>query len=83
MNRKKLYSISEAAEQSGLSIKRVRRYADAGMLPGVEKVVHGDRVYRHFTELDISMLRLIKKYRDQGYYLKPAVNLAKQELSGK
>ena len=83
MIRKKLYSIREAAELSGLSIKRVRRYADAGMLPGVERVIHGDRVYRHFTKLDISMLRLIKKYRDQGYYLVPAVKLAKQELSVK
>ena len=83
MNQRKTLSIKEAATLSGLSIKQVRRYSDADLLPGVIKIQHGDRVYRHFTELDISMLRLIKKYRDQGYYLMPAVKLAKQELSGK
>lgn len=46
------------------------------------KIQHGDRIYRHFTELDISMLKLIKKYRDQGYYLTPAVKLAEKKLSG-
>jgi DNA-binding transcriptional MerR regulator len=80
MRKRKLYSISEATELSGLSIKRVRRYADANLLPEVERVIHGDRVYRHFTKLDLSMLKLIRKYRDQGYYLKPAVKLTKKDL---
>lgn len=83
MNQKKLYSISEIANLSDLSIKQVRRYADADLLPGVIKIQHGDRFYRHFTHRDLDMLRLIKKYRDQGYYLVPAVKLANQELSGK
>ncbi len=80
MNKRKLYSIREAADLSSLSIKRVRRYADANLLPEVERVIHGDRIYRHFTELDLSMLKLIKKYRDQGYYLKPTVTLARKDM---
>jgi len=76
----RVYSIIESSHLSGLSIKRVRRYADADLLPEVERVIHGDRVYRHFTELDLSMLKLIKKYRGQGYYLKPAVTLARKDM---
>ena len=84
MNQRNTFSIRVAATLSGLSIKQVRRYADAKMLPGVIKIQHGDRFYRHFTDRDVNMLRLIKKYRDQGYCLMPAaVKLAKQELSGK
>jgi len=83
MDKRETYSIKEAATFSGLSIKQVRRYSDADLLPGVIKIQHGDRIYRHFTELDLNMLRLIRKYRDQGYYLAPAVKLAKQELAGK
>lgn len=82
MDKMKTVSIREAATLSGLSIKRVRRYSDADLLPGVIKIQHGDRFYRHFTDRDVSMLRLIKKYRDQGYYLMPAVKLAEKELSG-
>ena len=83
MNQRKTYSIKETAALSGLSIKQIRRYSDADLLPGVIKIQHGDRFYRHFTDRDVDMLKLIKKYRDQGYYLMPAVKLAKQELSGK
>ena len=80
MKKRQLYFISGAADLYGLSVKRVRRYVGDDLLLEVERVIHGDRFYRHFTELNLSMLKGIKKYRDQGYYLKPAVTLARKNL---
>lgn len=57
------YSIGELARLSGVSVRRIRFYADRGLLPPATRTLAG---YRVFTDLDVAKLHLIGALRAAG-----------------
>ena len=65
-------SIGEAARLTGASIKQIRSWSDKGYLPELERVICGERSYRHFREADLEIIKAIKGYLVEGFTLKAA-----------
>jgi DNA-binding transcriptional MerR regulator len=65
----KLYTIGEIANRSGVPVKTIRHYSDAGVLPPSAKSEAG---YRLYSEADRSRLELIRTLRAAGFGL-PAI----------
>ena len=57
------FSISQVAEQTGLSIHTLRYYERAGLITGVERADNGHRCY---TEADVVWLEFLKRLRATG-----------------
>ena len=65
----KLYTIGEMSKRSGVPVKTIRHYSDAGVLPPSQKSEAG---YRLYSEADRSRLELIRTLRAAGFGL-PAI----------
>ena len=61
------YSISQAAERSGLSIHTLRYYEKEGLLPFVRRTQAGNR---KFEESDLDMLSLINCLKSTGLQIR-------------
>lgn len=59
--------ISEAADQSGLSVDTIRFYERSGLLPPIER---GPDRQRRFSALDVEWLILLASLRDTGMPMK-------------
>lgn len=57
-------NISEAAEKSGVSAKRIRHYETIGLLGDLSRTESG---YRQFSEVDVQNLIFIRHARDAGF----------------
>ena len=57
-------SIGEAARESGVSIKMIRHYEAAGLLPKAERTFGN---YRLYGNNEIQLLRFIKRARALGF----------------
>ncbi len=62
----KLYTIGEMSRRSGVPVKTIRHYSDAGLLPPSAK---SDAGYRLYSEADRSRLELIRTLRAAGFGL--------------
>lgn len=62
--REGLYSIGQAAEQAGVSVKMVRYYESIGLVPRASRTQGG---YRLYTENDIHQLVFIRRARALGF----------------
>ena len=69
------YGIGDTAEMTGVSQKQLRSW-EGKHIPQPERVVCGERAYRRYTEDQIKLIRKIKQYRDEGYTLQSASEMA-------
>ena len=72
------YSIGEASRLSGVSVRRLRFYADEGLLPPAGRTESG---YRVFTDSELVRLDLICRLRDAGIDLDTIRNVLSRDLS--
>lgn len=72
------YSIGEAARLCGISVRKLRFYADQGLLPPAGRTASG---YRVFTDAELVRLDLIRSLRDAGLGLDAIREVLSQELS--
>lgn len=63
------YTIGQVSRLSGISVRRLRFYADEGMLPPAGRTAGG---YRVFTDADLVRIDLIRALREAGIGL-PAI----------
>lgn len=78
MKTQRTYSIGEAARLSGVSVRRLRFYADEGLLPPAGRTGSG---YRVFTDSEIVRLDLIRCLRDAGLDLATIREVLARDLS--
>ena len=64
---KHIYTVGDLAKRCGLTARRVRFYADAGLLPPVAR---GENGYRQFGPEDVARLTLIRTLRRMGLPLR-------------
>ncbi|GAA0238150.1 hypothetical protein GCM10009539_24280 [Cryptosporangium japonicum] len=63
-----LYSIGELARRTGLSVRTIRFYADAGVVPATTRSGAG---YRQYDADAVARLELVRTLRDLGLALTP------------
>jgi len=76
--KQRTYSIGEASRLSGVSVRRLRFYADKGLLPPAGRTESG---YRVFTDDELVRLDLIRCLRDAGLGLDAIREVLSHELS--
>lgn len=62
-----MLSISQAAKETGLSVKSIRHYEEIGLISSPPR---GDNDYRYYPEPLIKQLLFIKGTKDAGFNLK-------------
>jgi DNA-binding transcriptional MerR regulator len=73
----KLYTIGEMSRRSGVPVKTIRHYSDAGVLPPSAKSEAG---YRLYSEADRSRLELIRTLRAAGFGLPAIEGMLRREV---
>lgn len=71
------YSIGKLAELTGIPVKTIRFYSDAGVLPAPERTAAG---YRRFTDEHRAHLELVRTLREIGVDLATIRSLGHREL---
>jgi DNA-binding transcriptional MerR regulator len=74
------YGIGETVEKTGITHKQLRYWEAQDYIPAPERIVCGDRAYRRYSECQIILLQLIRKYLDKGYGIKGAARNARRKL---
>lgn len=72
------YTIGEASRLSGVSVRRLRFYADEGLLPPSARTESG---YRIFTDADLVKLDLISALREAGLGLEAIRRVLSRRLT--
>lgn len=72
------YTIGQVAKLSGIPVRRIRFYADHGLLPEASRTESG---YRLFDQTDLTKLELIRALRKAGIGLEPIRAVLSQERS--
>ena len=73
------YLIGQVSEITGVSQKCIRSWEE--FLGNVARITCGKMEYRYFTEKQLELIREIKRFLDNGFKLKFAVERAKESLS--
>ena len=76
------FSISQVSQKTGVSKNRIREWHAKGFLPDVQSISVGSRLHRRFSEEDVTLIKMINEYQNQGYLLGTAANKARQENGG-
>lgn len=74
----KTYTIGELARLSGCAVRKIRFYADRGLLPPLGRTLGG---YRVFTDADVARLDLIRALREAGIGLEAIAKILARRLS--
>lgn len=61
------YTISQAAELSGISAKMIRYYEKVGLLPTARRTTSG---YRYYSKEEVHTLEFVRHSRDLGFSVK-------------
>ena len=75
------YSIGDVSKETGVSQKQIRDWHAKGLIPEPVRIKCGKRAYRRFSWNHLQIIRLIKKYKEQGFTLRAAAKKAVQEMS--
>ncbi|ELT51227.1 Cu(I)-responsive transcriptional regulator [Brucella intermedia] len=57
-------NIGQASNESGVSAKMIRYYEQIGLIPKADRTESG---YRDYSDIDVHMLRFIRRSRDMGF----------------
>ncbi len=79
----KKYSIGDSAKKIGVTVKQIRNWEERGYIPKATRIVCGERSYRAFSEDDLTAIKAMKSYLEQGITLQTAVKKAAENSSGK
>ena len=70
------FSIGDTAKITGVSQKQIRHWEDRGYIGKAERIVCGERAYRHFSKEQVEQIKAIKSLLDNGYKLSHASRMA-------
>jgi len=73
------FSIGDAEKLTGVSQRMLRAW-EGRHVPVPERIVCGERAYRRYTQDQVTLIKRIKEYQDQGYTLKMAAQKARKDL---
>lgn len=73
------YLIGQVSEISGASQKQIRSWEE--FLGDVFRITCGKMKYRFYTKKQLEIVKEIKRFLDEGFKLKFAVEKAKETLS--
>lgn len=73
------YGIGDTSKMTGVSQKQLRSW-EGKFIPVPQKIISGDYGYRRYTDNDISLLRRIKQYQDEGFTIKAAAEKASNSV---
>ena len=76
----KTLSIGDTAKETGVSQKQLRSWEMRGYITDIARSVCGERSYRRYSEAQVSLIKQIKAYQDEGYTLPVAVKKAKEVM---
>jgi DNA-binding transcriptional MerR regulator len=79
---KQTYSIGDTAKMTGATQKQIRNWEAKGFIPEAGRIASGARAYRRFTLDEIDTICGIKRYLDEGFNLKAAVNKTANQKTG-
>lgn len=78
IKQRQTFSIGDTAKITGVSPKQIRHWEDRGYIDKAERVVCGERAYRHFTKEQVEQIKTIKSLLDEGYKLSHASRMAEK-----
>jgi len=76
IKRRQTFSIGDTAKITGVSQKQIRYWENCGYVDWAERVICGERAYRHFTKEQVEQIKTIKSLLDEGYKLSYASRMA-------
>jgi DNA-binding transcriptional MerR regulator len=74
--RRQTFSIGDTAKITGVSQKQIRHWEERGYIGKAERIICGERAYRHFTKEQVEQIKTIKSLLDEGYKLSHASRMA-------
>ena len=75
------YSIAKVAEMTGVTKNRIRNWCLQGHLPETEWISLGNRQHRRFTDQHIESIKMIDRFRSEGFELATAAKKASEEIT--
>ena len=80
---KKTYGIGQTAAITGVSHRKLRHWEKQGYIPESKRIICGERAYRRYSEEHIKFIHSVKEFCDQGFTLKAASTLTKDNFKKK
>ncbi len=78
----KTFSIGDASRITGVSQRQLRAW-EGKYIPQPDRLICGERAYRRYTQAQISLIKRIKAFQNEGFTLKAAAQKAQFDLAGK
>jgi len=78
-----VYSIGSVSRITGVTQKQLRNWESCGYIDPPTRITCGERHYRYYSNVDVDLIGLIKKYLDIGWRLSAASTKAKADLETK
>ena len=74
--RRQTFSIGDTSRITGVSPKQIRHWEERGYIGTAERIICGERAYRHFAKEQVEQIKTIKSLLDEGYSLSHASRMA-------